>query len=171
MLRSLRKKRPEWCLDKSRLLPRNNAAAQKTLSIRQFIAKWNIAILEQPPYSPDIVSYDIFFFSTSSKGSSRKLFFKGMEVIKEAVTRKMYLRRILPVMFGSMTENGRKFIRHDKVILKGKLYHLLFGIKINSLWQISRIFFNTPRICTILSTFYLNVKQTIYIYIYIIRGK
>ena len=32
------------------------------LSIQQFLAENNIAVLEQPPYSPDLASYDFFLF-------------------------------------------------------------------------------------------------------------
>ena len=70
LLRSVREMRRELWQDKSWLLHHDNAPAHNALSIRQFLAEKNIAVLEQPPYSPDLALCD-FFFSPSSKGSSR----------------------------------------------------------------------------------------------------
>jgi len=47
---------------KSWLLHHNNALAHNALSIREFFVKNNIAVLEQPPYSPDLAPCDFFLF-------------------------------------------------------------------------------------------------------------
>ena len=62
LLRSVREKRRELWQDKSWLLHHDNAPAHNALSIRQFLAEKNIAILEQPPYSPDLAPCDSFLF-------------------------------------------------------------------------------------------------------------
>ena len=42
------------------LLHHDNAPAQNALSIRQCLAEKNIAVLEQPPFSPDLAPCDFF---------------------------------------------------------------------------------------------------------------
>jgi len=46
--------------NESWLLHHDNAPAHSVLSIREFMAKNNIAILEQPPYSPDLNPVTLF---------------------------------------------------------------------------------------------------------------
>ena len=59
---SVREKRRELWETKSCLLHHDNAPAHNALSIRQFVAENNIAVLEQPPYSPDLAPCDFFLF-------------------------------------------------------------------------------------------------------------
>ena len=61
-MRSVREKRRELWETKSWLLHHDNATAHNALSIRQFLAENNIAVLEQPPYSPDLAPCDFFLF-------------------------------------------------------------------------------------------------------------
>ena len=44
------------------MLQHDNAPAHTALSIREFLAKRNIPVLQHPPYSPDLVLYDFFLF-------------------------------------------------------------------------------------------------------------
>ena len=62
LMRSVREKRRELWETKSWLLHHDNAPAHNALSIRQFLAENNIAVLEQPPYSPDLAPCDFFLF-------------------------------------------------------------------------------------------------------------
>ena len=62
LFRSVREKRRELWQDKSWLLHHDNAPAHNALSIRQFLAEKNIAVLEQPLYSPDLALCDFFSF-------------------------------------------------------------------------------------------------------------
>ena len=55
------------------------------MSIRQFLAEKNIAVLEQPPYSPDLALCDSFLFP-KLKGIIKGTRFEGVEAIKRAVT-------------------------------------------------------------------------------------
>jgi len=48
---------------KSWLLHHDNAPAHNALGIWEFLAKYNIAVLDQPPYSPDLAPCDFFLFS------------------------------------------------------------------------------------------------------------
>ena len=58
LLRSVHEERRELGQDKSWLLHYDNAPAHNALSIRQFLAEKNIAVLEQPLYSPDLKQGD-----------------------------------------------------------------------------------------------------------------
>ena len=60
LMRSVREKRRELWETRSRLLHHDNAQAHNASGIREFLAKNNIAVLEQPPYSPDLTSCDFF---------------------------------------------------------------------------------------------------------------
>ena len=62
LLRSVREKRRELWEARSWLLHHDNAPAHNALGIREFLAKNNIAVLEQPPYSPDLAPCDFFLF-------------------------------------------------------------------------------------------------------------
>ena len=68
LLRSVREMRRELWQDKSWLLHHDNAPAHNALSIRQFLAEKNIAVLEQPPYSPDLALCDFFFSPLAAQG-------------------------------------------------------------------------------------------------------
>ena len=59
---SVHEKRRELGQDKLWLLHYNNAPAHNALSIRQFLAKKNITVLEQPLYSPDLALCVFFSF-------------------------------------------------------------------------------------------------------------
>ena len=80
----MREKRRELWQDKSWLLHHDNAPAHNALNIRQFLAEKNMAVLEQPPYSPDLAPCDFFLFPTKLKGIIKGTRFEGMEVIKRA---------------------------------------------------------------------------------------
>ena len=84
LLRSVHEKRWELWQDKSWLLHHDNAPAHNALSIQQFLAKKNIAVLEQPPYSPDLTPHNFFLFP-KLKGIIKGTRFEGMEAIKRAV--------------------------------------------------------------------------------------
>ena len=87
LLRSVREKRQELWQDNSWVFQHDNVPAHTALSIREFLTQKNIAVLEQPPYSPDLAPCDFFLFS-KLKGTR----FEDVHDIKKALT--MELRRI-----------------------------------------------------------------------------
>ncbi|XP_027233874.2 uncharacterized protein [Penaeus vannamei] len=91
LLCSMREKRQELWQDNSWLLHHDNAPAHSALSIRQFLAEKSIAVLEQPPYSPDLAPCDFFLFP-KLKGVIKGTRFEDVDDIKKAVTTE--LRRI-----------------------------------------------------------------------------
>ena len=67
LMQSVREKRQELWDEKSWVLHHDNAPSHNALSIREFLAKNNIAVMDQPPYSPDLVPCDIFCFQNSKE--------------------------------------------------------------------------------------------------------
>ena len=67
-------------------LHHNNAPSHTALRIREFLAKYSLATLPQPSYSPDLAPADFFLFlriKTALKGTR----FGTIEAIQTAVTK------------------------------------------------------------------------------------
>lgn len=58
----VRRKRFEMWKNRSWILHQDNAPAHNALSIKEFLAKHGIPVLEHPPYSPDLAPCDFFLF-------------------------------------------------------------------------------------------------------------
>ena len=86
LMHSVREKRRELWETRSWLLHHDNAPAHNALEIWEFLAKNNIAVLEQPPYSPYLVPCDFFLFP-KLKEIIKGTRFQDSEAIKTAVTR------------------------------------------------------------------------------------
>ena len=71
LMRSVREKRRELWETRSWLLRHDNAPAHNAWGIREFLAKNNIAVLEQSPYSPDLAPCDFFFVSQTQESHQR----------------------------------------------------------------------------------------------------
>ena len=76
LMRSVREKRRELWETRSWLLHHDKAPAHIALGIQESLAKNNIAVLEQPPYSPDLAPCDFFVCFPNSRKSSKELIFK-----------------------------------------------------------------------------------------------
>jgi len=84
----VREKRRELWETRSWLLHHDNAPAHNASRIWEFLAKNNIAVLEQLPYSPDLAPYDLFLFS-KLKEVIKGARFQDSEAIKTAVMREL----------------------------------------------------------------------------------
>ena len=82
LMHSVREKRRELWETRSWLLHHDNALACNAWVIREFLAKYNIAVLEQPPYSPDLAPCDFFCFPNSRK-STKELVFEIQKPLKQ----------------------------------------------------------------------------------------
>ena len=58
----VRRKRPEMWKNGSLVLHQDNAPAHNALSVKSFLTKHKITVLEHPPYSPDLAPPDFFLF-------------------------------------------------------------------------------------------------------------
>ena len=88
LMRSVREKRRELWETRSWLLHHDNAPARNALGIWDFLAKNNIAILEQPPYSRDLAPCDFFLFP-KLKEVIKGTCFQDSKAIKTAVTKEL----------------------------------------------------------------------------------
>ena len=70
------------------LLHHDNAPAHNALGIREFLAKNNIAVQEQPPYSPDLAPCDFFLFP-KLKEVIKGTCFQNSKAIETVGTRKL----------------------------------------------------------------------------------
>jgi len=52
----------------------DNAPSHTSLRVREFLAKHNVAMLPQPPYSPDLVLADFFFVPEDQDHTQRTPF-------------------------------------------------------------------------------------------------
>jgi len=77
----VRKRRPEMWKNGSWVLHQNNAPAHNTLSVKTFLMKHKITVLEHPLYSPDLAPCDFFYFKkiTSALKGTR---FESIEAVK-----------------------------------------------------------------------------------------
>jgi len=60
------RRRPEMWKKGSWVLPQDNVPAHNILSVKSFLTKHKITVLEHPLYSPDLAPYDFFYFQRSS---------------------------------------------------------------------------------------------------------
>ena len=68
LMRSVREKRQElWDEKAPKISHHDNAPSHNALSIREFLAKNNITVMDQPPYYPDLAPCDIFCFQNSKE--------------------------------------------------------------------------------------------------------
>ena len=88
LMHSVREKSREQWQTRSWLLHHDNAPAHNALGIRGSLAKNNIAVLEQPPYSPDLAPCDFFLFP-KLKEVIKGTRFQDSEVIKTALMREL----------------------------------------------------------------------------------
>ena len=87
-MRSVREKRRELWETRSLLLHHDNAPADNASGIREFLAKNNIAVLEQLSYSPNLAPCEFFLFP-KLKEVIKGICFQDSEAIKTAMTREL----------------------------------------------------------------------------------
>ncbi|GFX06033.1 putative mariner transposase [Trichonephila clavipes] len=66
--------------------PRQCARAHSALSVKRFLAKLNIPVLEHPPYSPDLAPGDFYLFP-KVKPALKGTRFESVEAVKEKEAR------------------------------------------------------------------------------------
>ena len=82
----LRKKRPELWKEKSWVLHHDNAPAHSALSVKKFLAKYSIPVLEHPAYSPDLALCDFYLFP-KVKSALIGTRFESVEDVKKKAAR------------------------------------------------------------------------------------
>ncbi|XP_018301780.1 histone-lysine N-methyltransferase SETMAR-like [Mycetomoellerius zeteki] len=82
----IKKKRPELWKDKSWVLHQDNAPSHSALSVKRFLAKYSIPVLDHPPYSPDLAPCDFYLFP-KVKSALKGTRFESVEAVKEKAAR------------------------------------------------------------------------------------
>ncbi|GFW99473.1 putative mariner transposase [Trichonephila clavipes] len=68
--------------EKSWIFHQDNAPAHSALSVKRFLAKHSIPVLEHPPYSPDLAPCDFCLFP-KVKSALKGTRFESVEAVKE----------------------------------------------------------------------------------------
>jgi hypothetical protein len=58
----VRKRRPEFWREQTWLLHHGNATSLTSVLTQQFLSKYKMAVIPNPPYSPDLTPFDFFLF-------------------------------------------------------------------------------------------------------------
>ena len=85
LLQDIRRVRPELHRTGKWILLHDNAPAHSAIRVRQFLAQKMIAVLDHPPYCPDLVPADFFLFPRL-KAAIKGARFADMNAIKDNVT-------------------------------------------------------------------------------------
>jgi len=78
----VRRRRPDMWKNALWILHHDNAPAHNALSLKRYLAKNNIPVMEHPPYSPDIAPCDIFLFP-KIKSALKGTRFESVDAVKE----------------------------------------------------------------------------------------
>ena len=83
----VRRRRPDLWKNVSWLLHQDNAPAHNALSVKTFLTKYKIAVLEHPPYSPDLAHVTLLFpkIKSALKGTR----FESVDAVKAKATELM----------------------------------------------------------------------------------
>ena len=77
----VRRRRPDMWKNASWILHYNNAPAHNALSVKRYLAKNNIPVMEHPPYSPDLAPCD-FFLIPKIKSALKGTRFESADAVK-----------------------------------------------------------------------------------------
>ncbi|GFU82523.1 putative mariner transposase [Trichonephila clavipes] len=72
--------------EKSWIFHQDNALAHYALSVKRFLAKYSIPVLENLPYSPDLAPCEFYLFP-KGKSALKGTRFESVEAVKEKAAR------------------------------------------------------------------------------------
>jgi len=81
----VRRRRPDMWKNASWILHHDNAPAHNALSVKRYLAKNNIPVMEHPPYSPDLAPCDFFLFP-KIKSVLKGTRFESVDAVKAKAT-------------------------------------------------------------------------------------
>ena len=82
----VRRRRPDMWKNASWILHHdNNTPAHNALSVKRYLAKNNIPVMEHPPYSPDLAPCDFFLFP-KIKSALKGTRFESVDAVKAKAT-------------------------------------------------------------------------------------
>ena len=158
----VRRCRPALWKDKSWMLHHDNAPAHTAFSVRQLLTNKQVAMLNNPPYSPDLAPCDFWFFP-KLKSVVKGVHFASVEDIKDRMTRELrcLAEEDFVDCFGEWQGRMIKCSNLGENILKGTIIFLVVNfLKKKLLFGVSFLFCHTsymiPFVCTI--TFYTRTS-------------
>ena len=86
---AVRRKRPQLWTNQSRVLHHNNAPAHSSFLVRNFLAKNEMTVVPQPPYSPDLSPLDFFLFP-KLKSTLKGCHFDTNDKIQKNLTNELF---------------------------------------------------------------------------------
>ena len=86
--KQVRRRRPEMWKNCSRVLHQDNAPTHNALSVKAFLTKHKITVLEHPPYSPNLASSDFCLFP-KIKPALKGTRFEPVDAVKAKATEVM----------------------------------------------------------------------------------
>ena len=81
----VRRRRPDMWKNASWILHHDNTPARNVLSVKRYLAKNNIPVMEHPPYSPDLAPCDFFLFP-KIKSALKGTRFESVDAVKAKAT-------------------------------------------------------------------------------------
>ena len=81
----VRQRRPDMWKNASWILHHDNATAHNALSVKRYLAKKNIPVMEHPPYFPDLAPCNIFLFP-KTKSALKGTRFESVDAVKAKAT-------------------------------------------------------------------------------------
>ena len=82
---AVRRKRTKKWTSSSRSLLHDNAPAHRSVLVKDFLAKNNVATLEHPPYSADLASAEFYLFSLLKSALKGLRFCDATDIIQNAM--------------------------------------------------------------------------------------
>ena len=84
-----RVRRHEMWKNDSWVLHQDNMPAHNALSVKTFLMKYKITVLEHPPYSPDLAPCDFFLFPKIKSALKGTRFFESIDAVRAKATELM----------------------------------------------------------------------------------
>jgi hypothetical protein len=81
---AVRRKRPVKCITNSCFLHHDNAPAHRSVLVKDFLVKHNVATLEHPPNFPDLSAADFYPFPPQISASKGRCFCVATDIFKNA---------------------------------------------------------------------------------------
>jgi len=116
---AVRRQRPEIGRTNIWFLLHGNAAAHRSVLLKDFLSKNNVTTLEHPPYSPDLAPDDFYLLPPLKSGLKGRRFYGVTDIIKNATEE---LKRFHTVAFrnvsNTVTVAGRTVYLCKEPLLK-----------------------------------------------------
>jgi transposase len=88
------------------MLHHDNSPAHTSLLIREFLAKNEITVVPQPPYSPDLAPADFFLFPKLKSSLKGQRFESTEEIEENSLTELLAIKKIITGLFPKLEKKA-----------------------------------------------------------------